>query len=441
MFRYLKLCLKNEFKDYLAVVLAMSLFLSFEYMIWNIFFCVYGHFTSYGEQFFYNFSTLALMIIIFIMILFINYFFTDKKKKEFSLILMCGRKTTEIIGFLIMQYGAIFILSNVISMIIGKIILEVLSTYLYAQHHIVLQFHTFNALGMFFLIEGLILIYIMLINFGMFIRLETKIVNLISHNTAPAKPSFLNSLGLHQLIKTKDGKQKKRKKVYMHLGIILIMILSLIGIFFKAEPNQKIVIHICANLSFIALINFTIPYLFDILHKRLFQSVILLVGSSNIMHMVRSMLFLINLSSLLIPVTITFMVVFSMGMVTQVYMVIYTLMILVMLFISMIFKLSLMIETKQAQQQTLRTLGVNHKQIRKIKQIEFNVFYVIAVIMPMILSFLLLYSGVCQHVIEIDFAQMIVIEYLTGALISYLVIYIQYRKIYRKEIKVWQKNY
>ena len=434
MFRFFRLCLKNEFKDYLAVVLALSLFLSFEYLIWNIFFCVYGHFTSFGEHFFYNFSTLALIVIIFTMILFINNFFTDKKKKEFSLILMCGRKTTDIIGFLVMQYGTIFILSNAISMIVGKIILEVLSAYLYTHHHMVLQFHTFYALGMFFLMDGLIFIYIMLINFGMFIRLETKIVNLMSHKTAQPKTSFLDSIGLHQLIKAKNEEQEERKKVFIHLGIILIMILSLISIFFKGEPNQKIVTHVCANLSFIAFINFTIPYLFDILHKRFLKSVILLVGCSNIIHMIKSMLFLINISSLLIPVTITFMVVFSMGIVTQVYMVIYILIIVVMLFISMIFKLSLMTETKQAQQQTLRTLGVNHEQIQKIKQFELNIFYVITVILPMMLSFLLLYSGVCQHVIEIDFAQMVVIEYLTGALISYLIIASQYRKIYRKEV-------
>ena len=181
MFKFLRLCLKNELKDYLIVILALSLFLSFEYIIWNLFFCAYGHFISYEEQFFYNFSTLALMGLIFMMILFINHFFTDKKKKEFSLILLSGRKIMDIIVFLVMQYGTIFILSNIISMIIGKIILEFIANYLLIHYQIVLQYNTFYALGMFFLMDGLIFIYIMLVNFGMFIRLETKIVNLMSH--------------------------------------------------------------------------------------------------------------------------------------------------------------------------------------------------------------------------------------------------------------------
>lgn len=436
MFRFLRLSLKNEFKDYLAVILALSLFLSFEYIIWNLFFCVYGHFASNGEQFFYNFSTLALMVIIFVMIIFINHFFTDKKKQEFSLILISGRKIVNIIQFLVMQYGAIFIISNIFSMIIGKIMLEIITNYLLVQHHTVLQLNTFNALGMFFLMDVLIFIYIMLINLGIFIRLETKIVNLMSQKTSQPKSAFIDRIIYNQKNNLKKKKYQGINQTIIHLVIVVIMILSLIGIFFNENANQKILLHVTANLSFIALINITIPYLFEILHKRLLKSVILLVGCSNIMHMIKSMLVLINLSSLLIPVTITLMVSFSISIVTQIYIVIYILIIIIMLFISMIFKLSLMSKSKYQQQQTLRTIGINNNQMRKIKLLEFNGFYIITVIMPMILSFLLLYSGLCQHVIDNVFAKMIISEYITGVLISYFIIYIQYRRIYRKEVEV-----
>lgn len=433
MFKFLRLCLKNELKDYLIVILALSLFLSFEYIIWNLFFCAYGHFISYEEQFFYNFSTLALMGLIFMMILFINYFFTDKKKKEFSLILLSGRKIMDIIVFLIMQYGAIFILSNIISMIIGKVILEFIANYLLIHYQLVLQYNIFYALGMFFLMDGLIFIYIMLVNFGMFIRLETKIVNLMSHKASRIKTTFLKQIINKSQNKINKQKQKDIKKALGHISITVIMILSLVGILFYETYSEKLLMHVLANISLITFINLTIPYLFDVLHQRFFKSIILLVSCSNVIYMIKSMIFLINLSGLLIPLIITFMMLYSMGIITQVYMVVYILIIVIMLFISMIFKLSLLIETKNHEQQTLRTLGINNKQLNKIRRLEFNTFYMIAIILPMLFSFLLLHSGICFQVIESAFATMIMIEYIIGAFISYFIIYALYRKIYRKE--------
>lgn len=369
-----------------------------------------------------------------------NHFFTDMKKKEFSLILLSGRKITDIIRYLIMQYGGIFVISNLISIVTGKIILELMTNYLLTHYQIVLPYNMVFTLGMFFLMDALIFIYIMLINFGTFIRLETKIVNLMSNKVSRPKTSFIDRIINNQSIdKTHEKKHNNLKKALAHFSIVFIMILSLIAIFFKQEFNEKVLFHTAANICLVAFINLTIPYLFDIFHKRFFRSIILLVSCSNIMYMIKSMIFIINLSCVLIPVVISFMVLFSSGIITQVYIVIYILIIMIMLFLSMIFKLSFLMETKHHEQQTLQTLGINSKQLNSVKRIEFNIFYFIAVILPMLFSFLLLYSGIHYHIIEINFAKMIIAGYVSGAAVSYLIMYGQYRKIYRKEQKHGRK--
>ena len=431
MFKFLRLCLKNEFRDYLIAIAVFSLFFSFEYIIWCLFFCVYDHFISFGEKMFFHFSTLALMIIIFIMILFINHFFTNTKKKEFSLILISGRRIIDILKFLVMQYGAILVISNIIAIIMGKIMLVAITDYVFWQYHIVLQYNYVYSLGMFFLMDGLIFIYIILINFGMFFRLETKIVSLMS-NINPR----LQTLFIDRILNKERQKKVSIKKIIKILGdfcVLLIMITSLIGIFTIEDLNKKILSYISAIISLIAFVYITIPYLFDVLHRRFLKSVVLLVSCSNIIYMTKSLIFIINLSGILIPAIISFLVLFTVGQLTQIYMVIYIAIVIIILFMSMIFKISLLIEAKCKERQTLQVLGINDIQLRLVEKLELNMFYFLAVILPMLFSFLLLYSGVYHHIIAINFANMVVGEYVIGAILSYFIIYRQYRKIYRRE--------
>ena len=128
------------------------------------------------------------------MILFINHFFTNTKKKEFSLILISGRRVIDILKFLVMQYGAILMISNIIAIVMGKMMLVAITDYVFWKYHIILQYSYVYSLGMFFLIDGLIFIYMMLINFGIFFRLETKIVSLMSNINPRLQTLFIDRI-------------------------------------------------------------------------------------------------------------------------------------------------------------------------------------------------------------------------------------------------------
>lgn len=442
MFKFLRLCFKNEFKDYLIVIGAFSLFLSFEYMIWCLFFCVYDRFISFEEKMFFHFSTLALMVIVFMMTLFINHFFTNTKRKEFSLILITGRRIIDILTFLVMQYGAIFVISNIMAIVMGKMMLVTITDYVFWQYHIVLQYSYVYSLGMFFLIDGIIFIYIMLMNFGMFFRMETKIISLMSNINPRLQRLFIDRiLNKDRQKKVWIEKYEKFIKTLEHLCILLIMIISLIGIFTAEELNKKIFSYVLSIISLMAFVYMTIPYLFDILHRQFLKSVVLLVSCSNIIYMIKSLIFIINLNSILIPIIISFLVLFTVGKITQIYMVIYIAIVIIILFMSMIFKITLLIEAKYEEQQILKVLGINDRQLRLVQKLELNIFYFLAVIIPMMFSFLLLYSGVYHHMIAINFANMVVGEYVIGAILSYYIIYRQYRKIYRRDGFPWVRKY
>jgi hypothetical protein len=144
------------------------------------------------------------------------------------------------------------------------------------------------------------------------------------------------------------------------------------------------------------------------------------------------MIFIINLSGILIPIIVGFLTFFTIGTFTKIYIIIYIAITLIILFISLIFKMSLLIDSKRAEIKSLETIGVNNKQLHRIKIIEVNIFYLLSVIIPMLFSFLLLYSGVYNKMIELDFAILISLEYLLGSFISYIVINYQYIMIYGK---------
>jgi hypothetical protein len=198
------------------------------------------------------------------------------------------------------------------------------------------------------------------------------------------------------------------------------------------ELIKKISSFILAIFCLMLFVDISVPYIFDVLHRYFLNSIVLLASCSNIIYMTKSMIFIINLSGILIPIIVGFLTFFTIGTFTKIYIIIYIAITLIILFISLIFKMSLLIDSKRAEIKSLETIGVNNKQLHRIKIIEVNIFYLLSVIIPMIFSFLLLYSGVYNKMIELDFAILISLEYLLGSFISYIVINYQYIMIYGK---------
>lgn len=432
MLSFLKTILKKEKYSFYMIILIFTIFSVFEFVVWNINSCLNNMEILFIEKVIVNFLTVIMMMTLLLTILSINNLFIDIRKKEYSLILLSGRNIKNILGYIVVQYGGILVISIILSVPIGWILLRLISYHMYIHFHLVLQYSIIQPFVLFMLMNGVKFIYIILINTGYFIRLETKIIQLMSSKTPRIQTLYVNSLRSNNEIKISwFNKHLKLFKGIGSLAAVIIICLSSQGMLNAEDLMDKCVNFFVIILGLIILINITIPYLSEIFHKTIFlKSTVLMIGYSHTVYLVRSMDFIINISGVLIPLIVSTCAFYSFMALVKMYSIICMTILLIMLFICLIFRFSLLINQKRQEVKYLRILGVNNKQLRKIKLLEKNIFYMISVVIPMIFSFLLIYSGIQDNIIEIEFAWLIIIEYLICALITYFVIGFQYNRIY-----------
>lgn len=437
MYKFLKILLKKEIGSFISFIIVFSLFSIFEFIIWNLFFSIININSLQNEEIIINLMTTIMVMILLMTILFINYFFTDTRKKEFSLILLSGRKTKDILYFLLLQYGGILLVSGTFAVLVGSLLLKLISIYISNVLNIILQYEILKSLGMFVLMNIIKFLYIMLINFGFFARLETKIVKLMSAKTPRLQTLYIDSIKQKNMQKdTWIVRHLKPIKLIVNLLIIIIIFMSIKNIFDVEDMNKKIFGFLMATSGLVMFINITVPYIFEIFHKLIFlKSPVLLVAYSNIIYMTKSLTFIINLSSILIPIIFSIFSFFIFGSLTKLYIILCVSIILIMLFICLIFKFSLLINNKRLEVRTLNIIGFNERKLKVVKIVEINLFYFLAVIMPMLVSFILLYSGIRNGIVETSFAKLMVMEYLICVLVTYAIINFLYKIIYERRIK------
>lgn len=263
-------------------------------------------------------------------------------------------------------------------------------------------------------------------------RLETKIVQLMTSKTPRVQTLYIDSLKEKNEMKNSwITRHTKLIKNIINLVIILIICFSVQGILNVDSLTDKLVIFLLATIGLELFVNVTIPYLFEIFHKSMFlKNTVLLISYSNIIYLIKSMSFIINLSGILIPIVISTCSFYTFIPPVKIYAILCMTILLIMLFVSLIFKFSLLIDQKKKEVDYLRILGVSELNIEKVRMLEKNIFYVISVVLPMILSFLLIYSGIENHIMELGFAKVMVGEYLICVLLTFFVMNNQYKKIY-----------
>lgn len=385
MFLYLKKIIKSQMKIYITIMSILTILSSFEFVLLGIYSCFSSN-QGYDYLLLKFIPAIAIFVSFFLTLL-INNYFIENKNEEFSIILLSGCRTREVLSYIVIQFGMLFVGSDILGFILGLGLMKMIN---YIQSYT----FVYSLPTIFYTFCGILvckIIYVFLLNFGKFVRIKLDIADYISHHTSStSKPSYFSSRLLSE-----NNNHKFPIKAFLTTawGIILIL-LSIQGLF-DNNNDTLLPIYFAFFLSGeIILINTAIPLVYDFLHdKKLLKSPRLIMILANIMHLSKVLVSMINILACVVPICLSN---FFFGMMSEeikaVTMVCFYVL-LIMMLLSFILRFQIYLPSIETDIATLKAIGYRYKQLIFIYNHVVLGFMVIIVIIPIILYALLLYRG------------------------------------------------
>lgn len=385
MILYLKKIIKSQMKIYITIMSILTILSSFEFVLLGIYSCFSSN-QGYDYLLLKFIPAIAIFVSFFLTLL-INNYFIENKNEEFSIILLSGCRTREVLSYIVIQFGMLFVGSDILGFILGLGLMKMIN---YIQSYT----FVYSLPTIFYTFCGILvckIIYVFLLNFGKFVRIKLDIADYISHHTSStSKPSYFSSRLLSE-----NNNHKFPIKAFLTTawGIILIL-LSIQGLF-DNNNDTLLPIYFAFFLSGeIILINTAIPLVYDFLHdKKLLKSPRLIMILANIMHLSKVLVSMINILACVVPICLSN---FFFGMMSEeikaVTMVCFYVL-LIMMLLSFILRFQIYLPSIETDIATLKAIGYRYKQLIFIYNHVVLGFMVIIVIIPIILYALLLYRG------------------------------------------------
>ncbi len=432
MITFIKKIISGQKKLYLGILAVLSLLSSFEFI------SVVMYSTSNIEVDFANGYILQLVTGIVIMIafaltLFVNNYIINNKNEEFSLLLLCGRNMKQIIRYILIQFGLLFLISYALGFLIGWGWVYMYS----AIYDAVITVDLTNILiiyGALFLTK---MIYVVVIDMGKFMRIKTDIAGYMNHvprKTTNFNPFKLMSSGLA----LKGEKPKtidmlpKGKILSTILGILLIYI-GFTPMLRSIENNNLPTYFAFSFLGEVLIIDNTFPLLFDLLHNKvLLKSKNWIISLSNLKDLTDVMTAMINISAVVVPIIISFLFLQSVSIDVQNAMMMSFFALMASMFLCFIIRFMIYLPTRASVIATMRALGYNKKSIFKIHYQEMMLFIILIVIFPIVMYGSLLYQSYLVNMITYNtFITMIAIYIILYTFMSIYMI-VSYRKLIKE---------
>lgn len=385
MFLYLKKIIKSQMKIYITIMSILTILSSFEFVLLGIYSCFSSN-QGYDYLLLKFIPAIAIFVSFFLTLL-INNYFIENKNEEFSIILLSGCRTREVLSYIVIQFGMLFVGSDILGFILGLGLMKMIN---YIQSYT----FVYSLPTIFYTFCGILvckIIYVFLLNFGKFVRIKLDIADYISHHTSStSKPSYFSS----RLLSENNNHKFPIKAFLTTAGGIILILLSIQGLF-DNNNDTLLPIYFAFFLSGeIILINTAIPLVYDFLHdKKLLKSPRLIMILANIMHLSKVLVSMINILACVVPICLSN---FFFGMMSEeikaVTMVCFYVL-LIMMLLSFILRFQIYLPSIETDIATLKAIGYRYKQLIFIYNHVVLGFMVIIVIIPIILYALLLYRG------------------------------------------------
>ena len=404
MILYLQKIIKSQRKLYLIILFILTILSALEFVLLGI----YSSFTDLSNLYFIILRLISAIAIFisFFLTLMINNYFIENKYEEFSIILLSGCRTKNIIEYIVLQFGMLFVLADIMGFAVGYILMFMIN-------HIQSYYFNYSIVTIAFSYAGILLckmIYVFMINFSKFIRIKLNIADYITRHTSltSQKQYFSGRLLANQTHQFPLG------ALFSSGVAVLLLILSIQGLFDYQNGSLLPVYFMCFLLGEVMMINTTIPLVFDFLHDRyLMKAPKMIMILANIMHLSKVLVSLINILACVIPVCLSnFFFGIMNDEILAVTMICFYIL-LIMISLSFVLRFQVYLPSIETDIATLKAIGYHYSQLIFIYNGVVAGFMIIVVIFPLMLYSLLLYRTYLLSYISISIVLILIISYLT----------------------------
>jgi len=366
MIQFMLNIVRGNKKEYLTTILTLSLTYSFCYIILSMYDVIYNINTGnldidMGIDI-TNFFCLSLgIVVIFIVI----SCFIENRLQEYAILLMTGRKFSEIVKYILIHFSIILTSGFVIGSFLG-IIFENTMNAIYSAYHI----NFYLSYPPFFLYFILLFVTIMLIlayNILIFNRVEININNYLRNK---ANVSY-----------KMPKKRKYRYFVFTLIGFLFVFN-SFTGI--KDISVSSVLIFIGSIIGVILIVKYLILFIYYTFHESFILSNNKIMFIFNNFIELSSIVMKINIiNCIIMPIVLISTLILDIGTLKMT-MISYYYITLIMIFICYIFKLNLYCKGLTSKINTLKALGYNIKDMYSIYNVQV-ILFLVTVLMPIII--------------------------------------------------------
>lgn len=398
MIRYLRKIVQSQKKLYLTMMMILTLLAAFEFVLLSLY-----SFSSQRDDVFLKLMPAITIFVSFFLTLIMNHFFIESKNEELSMILLSGSRIKEVVEYIVIQFGLLFFISDLIGFIVGIGLMFIVNALLP-------YYFLYDILEVLFVFLGIFIckiIYVFLLNFGKFVKIKLDVATyILHHSTKTSKPGYFS-----QYLFDEKHRFPVRACLLTLLALLLIA-LSIQGLF-ENEQDVLLPLYFIFFLSGeIIIIYTTLPLIFDFCHDRKLMTMPkTIMVLANVMDLSKVLVSMINILACVMPICLSQFFMEGLDDVSlSVTMVCYYVF-LIMMLLSFILRFQIYLPAIETDIATLKAIGYNFQQLKTIYNFVVLCFMIVVFCIPLILYILMLYRSYQLTYISLDMLIVLVVSY------------------------------
>ena len=364
-------------------------------------------------------AVLSFMIVCFccFMIFFANNFFLTRKTTELAIMGMSGSGYIASTMYVLYQTFVLLLIATPVGILLGRIVVPFSNAYMYDALGIDkdVQIIPFEAYLYSFLIVAIVLVMICVLTAGYLHRNDIQVL-----------------LSQEKEMNFNKGSQRVPSLIYVFIYIFGIVMMFM-------NPHQSdayIAPTLVGIIGVVGIIRYVLPDYVSKLKREVFLTKrYMLIAVSNLSYSIQRSLLLFSLMT----VAVTGMMAILVSCQDQprefVTAVIGYLVIIILLVVSIVYKLSMEAATRKTLFFNLWKIGYTKKELRKIIQQEIIMYYSVLVMLPMIYIIFIAGRFIYYGDMSLSFCLIFSLAYIIPVLLSGMVTYVQYVNVAVKPIK------
>lgn len=364
-------------------------------------------------------SILSFMIVCFccFMIFFANNFFLTRKTTELAIMGMSGSGYISSTMYVLYQTFVLLLIATPLGIMIGRIIVPFSNAYMYGVLGIDKDIYIIpmEAYLYSFLIVAIVLVMICVLTAGYLHRNDIQVL-----------------LSQEKAMNFNKGSQRIPSFLY-----VVIYILGIVMMFLNPHQSDAYIAPTLVGLvGVVGIIRYVLPDYVRKLKREVFLTKrYILIAVSNLSYSIQRSLLLFSLMTVAVTGMMAIMVSCKDQPREFVTAVIGYIVIIVLLVVSIVYKLSMEATTRKTLFYNLWKIGYTRKELRKIVKQEIVLYYMILIILPMI--YIVFIAGRFMYYGDMswDFCCVFSLAYIVPVVLSGMITYVQYVNAVVKPIK------